>query len=91
MFINRKSTAQLQAKDRSTAGKGPLNCRQRAAQLQAKGQSTAGHYGPLHIHFMVQVMLIIKGPTVTVKCRWLIKAIFLHYFNLYFVLKCNVG
>jgi hypothetical protein len=37
--------------------------------------------GPFHTHFMVRVILIVIDPTVTVKCRTAIKALFL-YFNL---------
>jgi hypothetical protein len=37
--------------------------------------------GPFHTHFKVLVILLIEDPTVTVKCRTAIKALFL-YFNL---------
>ena len=49
--------------------------------------STAGQ-GPCHTHFRVCVLFIVEDRTVTVKCRTVIKALFL-YLNLYLSVMLN--
>jgi hypothetical protein len=56
-----------------------------STQLQTIDRSKQYHWTPgywqLHTHFRVSVILNVEVPTVTVKCRIAIKALFL-YFNL---------